>query len=103
MVFRLIVFSLLVISIFGFSLTNSEVSMLKYQLQMPSLVGNAFGFRMVGTLEQGAFGVVWKVENKMGIFTGQVLSFSSVISKFMETGMIEWSRIYVDVFLLLRF
>lgn len=101
--FRVIVLCLLVISIFGFSLTQTEVSVLRYQLQMPSIVGNAVGFRIIGSVDDGAFGVVWKVDKKFGMFTGQVLGMNSVVSEFIDTGVIEWSKVYFDIFLLLRF
>lgn len=101
--FRVIILSLLVISIFAFSLSQGEVSILKYQLQMPNVSGNAFGLRMVGTLQYGAFGLVWKYENKSCMFTGQVLTFNSVFQKWLETGVFEWSNVYFDIFLLLRF
>ena len=100
---RVIILILLVLSVVGFSLTQSELSVLRYQLQMPSLVGNAFGFRLVGTLQEGAFGIVWKWESKVGMFTGQILSFNSVLSKWIEGGVFEWSRVYFDIFLLFRF
>ena len=100
--YRVIVFVLLVISICGFSLTQSELSVLRYQLQMPNIIGNAMGFRVVGTLDEGAFGLVWKYDNKIGMFTGQVLSFTSAISKWLETGVFEWSKVYFDIYLLLR-
>lgn len=100
---RLIVFFVVLISVVGFSLTQSEVSVLKYQLQMPSLIGNTIGMRFIGTLREGAFGLVWKWESKLGMFTGQVLGFNSVFAKWMETGVFEWSGVYFDIFLLLRF
>lgn len=100
---RSIIMILLVISICGFCMTQSELSVLKYQLQMPSIVGNAAGFRMVGTLNEGAFGLVWKVDKKLGMFTGQVLAFNSVFAKWLETGEFEWQKVYFDVYLLLRF
>lgn len=103
MKYRLIIFSLLLFSIFGVAMTQSELSVLRYQLQMPSIVGSALGFRMVGTLNEGAFGVVWKVESKAVMFTGQVLSFNSVLSTWLDTGVFEWSKIYGDIYLLLRF
>jgi len=98
----LIVFGL-IISIFGFSLTQTEISVLRYQLQMPSIVGNAVGFRVIGTFDDGAFGVVWKIDKKLVMFTGQVLGMNSVISEFIDTGVFEWSKVYFDIFLLLRF
>jgi hypothetical protein len=102
--FRLIVLSLLVFSaVFVFSLTNSELSILRYQLQMPSLVGNALGFRTVGSFEEGAFGLVWRVSNDAVMLTGQVLAFNSVFLNLFEMGEFEWSRVYFDVFLLFRF
>ncbi len=100
---RLMIVSLLVICILGFSLTQSELSVLRYQLQMPTIVGNALGFRVVGTVDEGAFGLVWKVDNKTGMFTGQVLAFNSVFGKWLETGVFEWQKVYFDVYLLLRF
>ena len=100
---RVIILCLLVISIFGFSLTQSELSVLRYQLQMPTIVGNALGFRVVGTLDEGACGLVWKLDNKMGMFTGQVLAYNSVISKWLDTGVFEWEKVYFDVYLLVRF
>jgi len=100
---RVIILCLLVISIFGFSLTQSELSVLRYQLQMPTIVGNALGLRVVGTLDEGAFGLVWKLDNKTGMFTGQVLAFNSVLAKWLDTGVFEWDKVYFDVYLLLRF
>ena len=100
---RVIIFVLLVISICGFSLTQTEVSVLRYQLQMPSIVGNAVGFRIIGSVDDGAFGIVWKVDKKFGMFTGQILGMNSVVSEFIDTGVIEWSKVYFDIFLLLRF
>jgi len=87
----------------GFSLTQTEVSILRYQLQMPPIVGNAVGFRVIGTVNDGAFGLVWKIDKKFGIFTGQILGMNSVVSEFIDTGVIEWSKVYFDIFLLLRF
>jgi len=84
-------------------MTQSELSVLRYQLQMPTIVGNALGFRLVGTLNEGACGLVWKLDNKMGLFTGQVLACNSVISKWLDTGVFEWDKVYFDVYLLLRF
>lgn len=101
--FRFIILSLIVVSILGFSMSQSEVSLLKYQLQMPSIVGSGIGFRMIGTLEEGGFGLVWKLDKKVVLFTGQVLGFNSFFSKWVETGVAEWSKLYFDVFLLLRF
>jgi len=101
--FRVIIFVLLVIGICGFSLTQTEVSVLRYQLQMPSIVGNAVGFRIIGSVDDGAFGIVWKVDNKFGMCTGQILGMNSVVSEFIETGVIEWSKVYFDIFLLVRF
>ena len=100
---RIIVLIGLVVSILGFSLTQSELSVLRYQLQMPNIVGNALGFRVVGTVDEGACGLVWKVDNKTGMFTGQVLAFNSVFGKWIETGVFEWQKVYFDVYLLLRF
>ncbi len=100
---RLIIVSLLVICICGFSLTQSELSVLRYQLQMPTIVGNALGFRVVGTVDEGAFGLVWKYDDKRGMFTGQVLAFNSVFGKWLETGVFEWQKVYFDVYLLVRF
>ena len=100
---RAIVFVLLVISICGFSLTQSELSVLRYQLQMPTIVGNALGFRIVGTVDEGACGLVWKIDNRTGMFTGQVLAFNSVFGKWIDTGVFEWQKVYFDVYLLLRF
>ncbi len=101
--YRVIIFSLLVLSICGFCLTQAELTVLRYQLQMPPIIGNAFGFRIVGTLNEGAFGLVWKLDNKLGMFTGQVLAFNSVLSKWIETGVFEWKKVYCDIYLLLRF
>ena len=101
--YRVIIFVLLVIAIFGFSLSQTEISVLKYQLQMPAIVGNALGFRIVGSVDDGAFGLVWKVDQKWGMFTGQILGMSSIVSQYIETGVIEWSKVYFDMFLLLRF
>lgn len=101
--FRMIVLIGLLFSIVGVCMTQSELSVLRYQLQMPSIVGSAFGFRMVGTLNEGAFGLVWKVDKKLGLFTGQVLAFNSVFAKWLETGEFEWQKVYFDVYLLLRF
>lgn len=101
--YRVIIFVLLVIAIFGFSLNQTEISVLKYQLQMPAIVGNALGFRIVGSVDDGAFGLVWKVDKKWGMFTGQILGMSSIVSQYIETGVIEWSKVYFDMFLLLRF
>jgi len=103
MMYRVIVLICLIVSIFTFAMTQSEVSVLKYQLQMPSIVGNALGFRMLGSIDDGAFGLVWKVENKAGMFTGQVLAYNSVLSKWLETGVLQWEKVYFDIFLLLRF
>ena len=100
---RLIILSLVVISVCGFCLTQTEISVLKYQLQMPSIIGNAVGFRMMGNMEDGAFGLVWRVDNRIGLFTGQVLGFNSVFSEWLETGVFQWDRVYFDIFLLLRF
>lgn len=100
---RMIVISLLVICICGFCLTQPEVSVLRYQLQMPSIVGNAVGFRMIGSVDDGAFGIVWKVDTKSCMFTGQILGMNSVVSEFIDTGVVEWSKVYFDIFLLLRF
>ena len=100
---RVIIFVLVVISVMGFSLTQTEVSILRYQLQMPPIVGNAVGFRVIGTVNDGAFGLVWKIDKKFGIFTGQILGMNSVVSEFIDTGVIEWSKVYFDIFLLLRF
>ena len=100
---RFIIMILLVLSIGAFALTQSELSVLKYQLQMPSIMGNAAGFRLVGTLDEGACGAVWKVDNKVGMFTGQVLCFNSVFAKWLETGVFEWQKVYFDIYLLLRF
>lgn len=99
---RVIVMIWLVVSIFGFSMTQAEVSVLRYQLQMPSIVGNALGFRIVGTLDEGAFGVVWKLDNNLGMFSGQVLAFNSVLSTWLETGVFDWQKVYFDIYLLLR-
>ena len=99
----LIIMILLVFSICGFCLTQSELSVLRYQLQMPTIIGNALGFRVVGTLDEGALGLVWKVDKKLGLFTGQVLSFNSVFAKWLETGVFEWQKVYFDIYLLLRF
>lgn len=96
------IFILLVISM-GFSMTQAEVSVLKYQLQMPAIIGNAVGFRILGSMDDGAFGLVWKTENKSVMFTGQVLAYNSVFSEWLETGVFQWSKVYFDVFLLLRF
>jgi len=98
----LIVFGL-IISIFGFSLTQTELTVLRYQLQMPAIAGNAVGFRVIGSVNDGAFGLVWRLDNKIGLFTGQVLGMNSVISEYIETGVFEWSKVYFDIFLLLRF
>lgn len=103
MKYRLIIFSLLLFSIFGVAMTQSELSVLKYQLQMPSIVGSALGFRMVGTVNEGAFGLVWKIDKKIGMFTGQVLGFNSVLDEWLKTGVFEWSRVYFDIYLLVRF
>jgi len=100
---RVIIMSLLLVSIFGVAMTQSELSVLRYQLQMPTIVGNALGFRVVGTLNEGAFGLVWKLDNKTGMFTGQVLAYNSVISKWLDTGVFEWEKVYFDVYLLVRF
>jgi len=70
---------------------------------MPSIVGNALGFRVVGTLDEGAFGLVWKLDNKTCMFTGQVLAFNSVLAKWLDTGVFGWDKVYFDVYLLLRF
>lgn len=101
--FRLIVIILVVVSILGFSMTQSELSVLRYQLQMPSIVGNAVGFRIVGNFDDGAFGLVWKCENKSVMFTGQLLAYNSVFPQWLNTGGFEWSKVYFDIFLLLRF
>lgn len=103
MMYRVIVLICLIVSIFTFSMTQAEVSVLKYQLQMPSIIGNAVGFRVLGNIDDGAFGLVWKVDNKLGMFTGQVLAYNSVFSEWLETGVFEWSKVYFDMFLLLRF
>jgi len=87
----------------GFSLTQTEVSILRYQLQMPPIIGNAVGFRVIGSVNDGAFGLVWKIDKKFGMFTGQILGMNSVVSEFIDTGVIEWSKVYFDIFLLLRF
>ena len=100
---RVIIMSLLLVSIFGVAMTQAELSVLRYQLQMPTIVGNALGFRVVGSLNDGAFGLVWKVDNKMGMFTGQVLACNSVISKWLDAGVFEWEKVYFDIYLLLRF
>ena len=100
---RVIIFVLVVISVMGFSLTQTELSVLRYQLQMPSIVGNAVGFRVIGSVDDGAFGLVWKIDKRFGMFTGQVLGMNSVVSEFIDTGVIEWSKVYFDIFLLLRF
>lgn len=101
--FSWIILGLLVLSVLGFSMTQAEVSVLKYQLQMPAIIGNAVGFRILGSMDDGAFGLVWKTENKSVMFTGQVLAYNSVLSKWLETGVFEWSKVYFDIFLLLRF
>jgi len=101
--YRVIILVLVVICICGFSMTQSELSVLRYQLQMPTIVGNALGFRLVGTLNEGACGLVWKLDNRMGLFTGQVLAYNSVISKWLDTGVFEWEKVYFDVYLLVRF
>ncbi len=100
---RVIIFVLVVISVMGFSLTQTEVSILRYQLQMPPIIGNAVGFRVIGSVNDGAFGLVWKIDKKFGMFTGQILGMNSVVSEFIDTGVIEWSKVYFDIFLLLRF
>ena len=100
---RVIIFVLLVIGICGYSLTQSEINVLRYQLQMPTIVGNAVGFRMIGSADEGAFGIVWKVDKKWCMFTGQVLGMNSVFSKYIDTGVLEWQKVYFDMFLLLRF
>lgn len=99
----IVLICLVVVSIVGFSMTQAEVSVLKYQLQMPSILGNAVGFRILGSMDDGAFGLVWKTDTKSVMFTGQVLAYNSVFSKFLETGVFEWSKVYFDIFLLLRF
>jgi len=102
--YRVIIISLVVLSICAFAgLTQSELSVLRYQLQMPSIIGNAAGFRIVGTLDEGACGAVWKIDNKVGMFTGQVLCFNSVIGKWLETGVFQWEKVYFDIYLLVRF
>jgi len=101
--YRVIILVLVVICICGFSMTQAELSVLRYQLQMPTIVGNALGFRVVGSLNDGAFGLVWKLDNRMGLFTGQVLAYNSVISKWLDTGVFEWEKVYFDIYLLLRF
>ncbi len=101
--YRVFILVLVIIGICGFCLTQSELSVLRYQLQMPTIAGNAAGFRMVGTIDEGAFGAVWKLDRKLGLFTGQVLAFNSVLSKWLETGVFEWSKVYFDIYLLLRF
>ena len=100
---KVIIFVLVVISVMGFSLTQTEVSILRYQLQMPPIIGNAVGFRVIGSVNDGAFGLVWKIDKKFGMFTGQILGMNSVVSEFIDTGVIEWSKVYFDIFLLLRF
>jgi hypothetical protein len=101
--FRLFIVSLLVFSIFAFSFTQSELTMLRYQLQMPPVVGNSFGLRTVGTLDEGAFGLVWKYDTNFSMFSGQILAFNSVFSNWLETGVFEWQKLYFDIFLLFRF
>lgn len=102
--YRVIIISLVVLSICAFAgLTQSELSVLRYQLQMPSIIGNAAGFRIVGTVDEGAFGLVWKYDSKTGIFTGQVLGFNSMLWKWLETGVFQWEKVYFDIYLLLRF
>lgn len=103
MMYRVIVLICLIVSIFTFSMTQAEVSVLKYQLQMPAISGNAVGVRILGSMDDGAFGLVWKTENKSVMFTGQVLAYNSVFAKWLETGVFEWDKVYFDVFLLLRF
>ncbi|MDM7320294.1 MAG: hypothetical protein P3W91_001030 [Fervidobacterium sp.] len=93
----------LIVGVLGLCFTQSEVSMLRYQLQMPTVSGNAMGFRLVGTLKEGGVGMVWKVENKIGLFTGQILAYNSVLYNWLETGVFDWAKVYFDVFLLLRF
>lgn len=99
----IVLIGLVVVSILGFSMTQAEVSVLKYQLQMPSIVGNALGFRLIGSMDDGAFGLVWKNDNKSFMCTGQILAYNSVFSKWLETGVWEWSKVFFDVFLLVRF
>lgn len=86
-----------------FALSQTELNVLRYQLQMPTVTGNAIGFRTIGTLEEGAFGLVWRLDNRSGLFTGQVLAFNKVLEKWVSSGVFEWSSVYFDVFLLLRF
>ena len=93
---------ILLVAVLGLSFSQTELSVLKYQLQMPAIVGNAAGFRLVGTLQEGAFGIVFKYDKGVMI-TGQVLGYNSVIGKWLETGVIEWRKIYFDIFFIFRF
>jgi len=38
-------------------LSQTEISILKYQLQMPQVIGNAVGFRLLGSGINGAVGM----------------------------------------------
>lgn len=97
----LVVVMILWVFVLGFGeLSQTEVNILKYQLNMPPISGNAVGFRLLGSGLNGAFGMVWRVEKWGMLFTGQVMGFASDL---FAGGGVRWERLYYDIYLLWRF
>jgi hypothetical protein len=98
---KLIVVLLVVFSIVVFGgLSQTEVNILRYQLNMPSVAGNAIGFRVIGSGFDGAFGLVWRWSTNEILFTGQVLGW---VGDLFRGDIPWWDRVYYDIFWLLRF